>query len=121
MVAHLDANFYVRQQLFETTPRSHPDHLPTFSLLHSTDLVIRVMQEVKAREEEYDYVKSLATRITGMPPGFKLARRERRLIAQGLLRRIFLNEREEATLDGPTPAALSTLRTPSSASAAQPP
>ena len=104
------------------TPRSHPDHLPTFSLLHSTDLVIRVMQEVKAREEEYDYVKSLAVRIAGMPPGFKLARRERRLIAQGLLRRIFLNEREEATLDGLTPTALSsTSRTPSSASASQPP
>lgn len=103
------------------TPRSHPDHLPTFSLLHSTDLVIRVMQEVKAREEEYDYVKSLAIRIAGMPPGFKLARRERRLIAQGLLRRIFLNEREEAALDGLTPTALSsTSRTPSSASASQP-
>lgn len=104
------------------TPRSHPDHLPTFSLLHSTDLVIRVMQEVKAREEEYDYVKSLAVRIAGMPPGFKLARRERRLIAQGLLRRIILNETEEAILDGLTVAAPSSAsRTPSSASASQPP
>lgn len=104
------------------TPRSHPDHLPTFSLLHSTDLVIRVMQEVKAREEEYDYVKSLAARITGMPPGFKLARRERRLIAQGLLRRILLNEKEEATVDGLIPAPPSSvLRTPSSAPTSQPP
>jgi len=57
-----------------------------------------------------------------MPPGFKLARRERRLIAQGLLRRVFLNEREEATLDGLTPTAPSSAsRTPLSASAAQPP
>ena len=57
-----------------------------------------------------------------MPPGFKLARRERRLIAQGLLRRIFLNDREEAPLDGAilTPSS-STLRTPSSAPVAQPP
>ena len=103
------------------TPRSHPDHLPTFSLLHSTDLVIRVMQEVKAREEEYDYVKSLAARIAGMPPGFKLARRERRLIAQGLLRRILLNEKEEATVDGLIPASPSTLRTPSGTPTTQPP
>src|SRR5258708_1765488 len=104
------------------TPRSHPDHLPTFSLLHSTDLVIRVMQEVKAREEEHDYVKSLAARIAGMPPGFKLARRERRLIAQGLLRRIFLSEKEEATVEGLIPASPSlTSRTPSSAPATQPP
>ena len=57
-----------------------------------------------------------------MPPGFKLARRERRLIAQGLLRRIILNETEEAILDGLTVAAPSSAsRTPSSASASQPP
>jgi hypothetical protein len=57
-----------------------------------------------------------------MPPGFKLARRERRLIAQGLLRRIYLNEREEATLDGLTPTApSSSSRTPLSTPATRPP
>ena len=87
------------QQLWELTPRNHLDHLATFSLLHSTDIIIRVMQEVKAREEEYELVKNLASRIKGLPSGFQLARRERRLVAQGLLRRIYLTEKECQALD----------------------
>lgn len=58
------------------------------------------MQEVKAREEEYDYIKTLAGKIEGFPPGFVLARRERRLVAQGHLRKVALNERERSLLDG---------------------
>ncbi|KAG8898653.1 hypothetical protein FRC01_010828, partial [Tulasnella sp. 417] len=97
------------KRLLELTPRNHPDYLATFSLMHSTDMVIKVMQEVKAREDEYDLVKNLAERIKGLPDGFILANRERRLIAQGLLRRAFPNEKERvqlesspATLPGPT-------------------
>ena len=61
------------------------------------------MQEVKAREEEYELVKNLASRIKGLPSGFQLARRERRLVAQGLLRRFYLTDKEchalESSLD----------------------
>lgn len=97
------------KRLLELTPRNHPDYLATFSLMHSTDMVIKVMQEVKAREDEYDLVKNLTERVKGLPNGFILATRERRLIAQGLLRRAFPNEKERvqlesspATLPGPT-------------------
>lgn len=99
------------KRLLELTPRNHADYLATFSLMHSTDMVIKVMQEVKAREDEYDLVKSLTERIRGLPDGFLLASRERRLIAQGLLRRVSPNEKDRvqfesspASLPGPTVA-----------------
>ena len=57
------------------------------------------MQEVKAREEEYELIKNLASRIKGLPSGFQLARRERRLVAQGLLRRFYLTDKECHALD----------------------
>jgi hypothetical protein len=57
------------------------------------------MQEVKAREEEYELVKNLASRIKGLPSDFQLARRERRLVAQGLLRRFYLTDKECQALD----------------------
>ncbi|CAG7850600.1 SubName: Full=Uncharacterized protein {ECO:0000313/EMBL:CCA71542.1} [Serendipita indica DSM 11827] len=86
------------EQIWELTPRDHVDNLPIFSLYQSMDMTIRVMQEVKIREEEYKYIISLANRITGLPPGFNLAHPERRLIAQGLLRRILLTDKERQRL-----------------------
>lgn len=79
------------QQIFGLTPRSHADHLGVFSLLHCTEMMIRVLQSVKSREQEYSAIKALAARIQGIPPEFQLARRERRLIAQGPLLRLSLN------------------------------
>ncbi|KAG8999685.1 hypothetical protein FRB94_005988 [Tulasnella sp. JGI-2019a] len=93
------------KQLWELTPRNHPDHLATFSLLHSTETVIKVMQEVKAREEEYDLIKSLANRIKGLPPGFQLAHRDRRLVAQGLLRRMNPSDKEQTALNSTAPTS----------------
>lgn len=71
-----------------------------FSLYNSTNLVIKVMQEVKAREEEFKYIQELALRVSGLPSNFQLARRERRLIAQGLLRKVELSDAEKELLDG---------------------
>lgn len=48
-------------------------------------MVIRVLTEVKAREDEYDLVKRFSARITGLSPSTQLAARERRLIQQGIL------------------------------------
>lgn len=45
------------------------------------------MREVKLREEEYIFVKDLMSRIRGLPSSVQLVRRERRLIAHGLLHR----------------------------------
>ncbi|KIM87825.1 hypothetical protein PILCRDRAFT_85662 [Piloderma croceum F 1598] len=76
------------RRLLSVTPSSHFDYLPTFSLLHSTNMIIRVLSEVKFREDEYDVVKDIATRIHGLPLSAQLARRERRLLAQGSLHRL---------------------------------
>lgn len=43
------------------------------------------MEEVKAREEEYDFVKDLSSRIDGLPVSQALARRSRRLLWFGML------------------------------------
>ena len=51
-------------------------------------MIIRVLSEVKFREDEYDVIKDIATRIHGLPSSAQLARRERRLLAQGSLHRL---------------------------------
>ncbi|PVF94061.1 hypothetical protein CPB86DRAFT_67598 [Serendipita vermifera] len=88
------------RQIWELTPKSHPDHLSMFSLFNSTNLVIKVMEEVKAREEELIYVKELTSQVSGFPTGFQLAHRERRLIAQGLLRQVAISEKDLFDLAG---------------------
>jgi hypothetical protein len=45
------------------------------------------MTEVKIREDEYDLIKNIAGRIQGLPSSVQLARRERRLLTEGLLQR----------------------------------
>ena len=46
------------------------------------------MDEVKAREDEYDLVKGISMDIEGLPSTAHLARRERRLLTHGLLYRL---------------------------------
>ncbi|KAI5480745.1 hypothetical protein MNV49_007151 [Pseudohyphozyma bogoriensis] len=87
------------KQLCDLTPATHPDHIATLSLLHSTDSMIRVMQEVKTREDEYEEAKILESRIRGLPEGFKLARRDRRLVAHGPLRRVHINDKDRTILE----------------------
>ncbi|KAH9814780.1 hypothetical protein DFH28DRAFT_1108127 [Melampsora americana] len=87
------------KQLCDMTPPNHPDHTATLKLLHTTDSIIRVLQEVKGREDEYENLKVLQTRIKGLPVGFQLAQRDRRLLAQGLLRRVQVSSRELAELE----------------------
>ena len=43
------------------------------------------MNQVKAREESYQSLRRLASRIDGLPDGFELANRERKFIHQGRL------------------------------------
>lgn len=57
------------------------------------------MQEVKSREDEYDEAESLQSRIRGLPDGFQLARRDRRLIAQGLVHQVHLRPKDRALLE----------------------
>ncbi|KAJ7577970.1 hypothetical protein C8J56DRAFT_1060654 [Mycena floridula] len=73
------------RQLLDTTPKTHDDFFATLSLFRSTDMVVKVMLEVKSREEEYDMVKEIADRMVGLPASFQLATRERRLLYRGRL------------------------------------
>ncbi|GAA5900899.1 uncharacterized protein JCM6883_004692 [Sporobolomyces salmoneus] len=87
------------RQLCDLTPPTHPDHFSTLSLLHSTDSIIRVMQEVKTREDEYEETKVLESRISGLPNGFKLACRDRRLVAHGVLKRVHISDKDRSLLE----------------------
>jgi hypothetical protein len=51
------------------------------------------MNEVKTREDEYNLVKNISAHIQGLSPSVQLARRERRLLAHGLLRHVGSNDR----------------------------
>ncbi|KAG8749568.1 hypothetical protein FRC11_011178, partial [Ceratobasidium sp. 423] len=79
------------QTLLTLTPRTHPDHLSCFSLFHSMHAMMCVLDEVKAREEEYELVKSLLSRVHGLPSQFSVATRENRLLAQGPLTRVYVH------------------------------
>ncbi|KAL5522024.1 hypothetical protein ACEPAF_1880 [Sanghuangporus sanghuang] len=87
-------------ELWTFTPRCHVDHLATFSLLHSATMVVRVLREVKLREEEYAFVKDLLSRIQSFANLTGLVRRERRLIAHGALQRVHVSERTKDLLEG---------------------
>ncbi|GAA5976218.1 hypothetical protein JCM5350_001385 [Sporobolomyces pararoseus] len=87
------------RQLCDLTPSTHSDHFGTLSLLHSTDSIIRVMQEVKTREDEYEETKLLENRISGLPQGFKLACRDRRLVAHGVLKRVHISDKDRSLLE----------------------
>ncbi|KAF9815147.1 hypothetical protein IEO21_04765 [Rhodonia placenta] len=71
------------ERLLTVTPEEHIDYLATTSLLHTTKTVVHVMQEVRAREEEYDFVKAVTLQVLGLPDKTSLARRERRLLHYG--------------------------------------
>ncbi|TFK51604.1 hypothetical protein OE88DRAFT_1645017 [Heliocybe sulcata] len=52
----------------------------------STRMIVKVMLEVKLREDEYQQVKELLAQIDGLPNSETLAKRERRLLSRGHLR-----------------------------------
>ena len=79
--------YILAQRLLDVTPQGHPDHLATFSLLHCTETIIRVMREVKLQEEEYELVKDRLGHIKGLPTSVQLAHRSRTLLARGRLER----------------------------------
>ncbi|KAG1764437.1 Dbl homology domain-containing protein [Suillus occidentalis] len=70
-------------RLWHATPKSHPDYLSTLSVLHSAKLTIRVLSEVKDREDEYEFLKDMFSRIANVP--CQLPCRDRRLLMHGLV------------------------------------
>ncbi|KAF8829891.1 hypothetical protein HHX47_DHR2000034 [Lentinula edodes] len=80
------------RKLLNVTPKNHEEYLATVMLVHSTSLVIKTLQTVKAREEEYEFIKSISERIDGLPATTNLARRDRRLLCHGELLCLNLNQ-----------------------------
>lgn len=65
----------------------------------ATDLTIRAMQEVKGKEEEYETLRMLSTKLLGLPTGFTLARRDRHLLASGNITLIEFSDTEKQSLE----------------------
>jgi hypothetical protein len=81
------------------TGPSHPDYAATSDLSDEMDEMIRALQDVKMREEEYEAMKVLEGSLVGLPDDFKLAERSRTLIFEGTVRHLHVGDRERAALD----------------------
>jgi hypothetical protein len=86
------------KQLDELVDGDHPDAAATASLNKSMEQLIRHMNTVKAREEDFESLQQLQRTINGLPEGFTLATRQRRLIKQGTMRCVRLSDAQRATL-----------------------
>ncbi|KAJ3994859.1 hypothetical protein F5050DRAFT_1771157 [Lentinula boryana] len=93
------------RKLLNVTPKNHEEYLPTLMLVYSISLVIKTLQTVKAREEEYEFIKSISERIDGLPASTNLARRDRRLLCHGQL--LCLNFNQDFTNDSRRTSSLS--------------
>ncbi|KAJ3746083.1 hypothetical protein DFH05DRAFT_1483662 [Lentinula detonsa] len=93
------------RKLLNVTPKNHEEYLPTLMLVYSISLVIKTLQTVKAREEEYEFIKSISERIDGLPTSTNLARRDRRLLCHGQL--LCLNLNQDFTNDSRRTSSLS--------------
>jgi hypothetical protein len=80
--------------MLDLTPKTHQDYLSTLSLSRSTDIALKVMTEVKAREDEYNLLKEFSSRIQGLPTQNHLATRDRRLLHSGPLQLVISNLHE---------------------------
>ncbi|EAU83618.1 hypothetical protein CC1G_07991 [Coprinopsis cinerea okayama7 len=74
--------------LLDHTPQSHPEFLASYTLAKSVDTVMKVLTEVKLRENEYKLIQTLASQISDSAVGDSLATRERRLLYSGTVRLI---------------------------------
>ncbi|THH28850.1 hypothetical protein EUX98_g5338 [Antrodiella citrinella] len=84
-VRHLGTYPETFLRISQLTPRYHPDHLSMLSLYHSSRMVMRVMHEVRKREETYEMFKQITSDIEGLPSSLRLANRERHLLWHGPL------------------------------------
>lgn len=94
------------QRMLDLTPKAHQDYLSTFSLSRSIEFVLKVMTEVKIREDDYDFLKTFASKIRGLTPASGLATRERRLLHSGPLQLVISDLRD---LSGESVSGVSTV------------
>ncbi|KAI9615564.1 hypothetical protein H4Q26_011505 [Puccinia striiformis f. sp. tritici PST-130] len=94
-------------QLCETTPLGHPDHQATSNLWKATDGIIRLMQDVKGREDDLEALKSLEEQLQGLPDGLVLANRGRKIVTRGTLQMVYPSHKDilKFPLTNPNPEA----------------
>jgi len=90
--------------MLDLTPKIHQDYLSTLSLSRSTDIALKVMTEVKAREDEYNLLKEFSSRIQGLPTQNHLATRDRKLLHSGPVQLVISNLHELPCGTGTSPA-----------------
>lgn len=78
------------QQLRDATEKGHREHDEITKLFDATDTMIKALQEVKTREDEYARLQELV--IAGLPVKFRLAVRDRKLLWQGAVSRVQTDE-----------------------------
>ncbi|KAH9458840.1 hypothetical protein Pst134EA_018995 [Puccinia striiformis f. sp. tritici] len=95
------------RQLCETTPLGHPDHQATSNLWKATDGIIRLMQDVKGREDDLEALKSLEEQLQGLPDGLVLANRGRKIVTRGTLQMVYPSHKDilKFPLTNPNPEA----------------
>ncbi|OCF76721.1 hypothetical protein I204_02422 [Kwoniella mangroviensis CBS 8886] len=76
------------KRLLDATPHPHPIHPEILSLLSTTESIILNLQATKAREEDFEQLQALQTRLIGLPGNFHLAIRGRKLLGQGQVVRV---------------------------------
>ncbi|ODN75428.1 hypothetical protein L202_06579 [Cryptococcus amylolentus CBS 6039] len=82
------------KNLLDATPYPHPAHYSLVSLLQITEATVTKVQASKAREEDFESLKNLASSVHGLPDGLKLAERGRRFLGHGTVLKVVLGHDE---------------------------
>ncbi|AGV14353.1 hypothetical protein, variant 2 [Cryptococcus neoformans var. grubii H99] len=83
--------------LLDAIPNSHPAQSCALSLLTKTESMVSSVQAAKVREEDYQSLQVLESRILGLPEGFVLAVKGRKLLGHGRVASVVFGK------DGPPP------------------
>ncbi|TYJ54299.1 hypothetical protein B9479_005058 [Cryptococcus floricola] len=82
------------KNLLDATPYPHPAHYNLVSLLQVTEATVTKVQASKAREEDLESLKILASSVHGLPDGLKLAERGRKFLGHGTVLKVVLGHDE---------------------------
>ncbi|ODN96383.1 hypothetical protein L198_04097 [Cryptococcus wingfieldii CBS 7118] len=82
------------KNLLDATPYPHPAHYSLVSLLQVTEATVTKVQASKAREEDLESLKILASSVHGLPDGLKLAERGRKFLGHGTVLKVVLGHDE---------------------------
>ncbi|WVF70008.1 hypothetical protein IAT40_004794 [Kwoniella sp. CBS 6097] len=76
------------KRLLDATPHPHHAHPEVLALLSTTESIILTLQATKAKEEDFEQLQAFEPRLIGLPEGFSLVVRGRKLLGQGQVVRV---------------------------------